>query len=151
MSRLFYHYRGFKRLTIVLNWHFSRAQYLLFFFTHNGWENRTKYEHIINFILAIFLIFVIIFTNFHWFAFLFSIVLLHCVTKKIFLKYTIDECDHLLCIFGRWIRIWHQFCPITSRFCCMWGDYFWKTIENEKIIFQKQWLVDIFLIVSNVF
>ena len=67
------------------------------------------------------------------------------------LKYTIDECHHFLCICGHWIRIWNQLCPITSRFCCMRGDYFWKTIENEKITFQKQCLVDIFLIVTNVF
>ena len=25
----------------------------------------------------------------------------YTVLQKIFLKYTIDECDHLLCIFGR--------------------------------------------------
>ena len=62
------------------------------------------------------------------------------------LEYTIDECDHFLCFFGHWIRIWHQFCPITSRFCCMRGDNFWKTIENEKNIFQKQCLVDIFFL-----
>ena len=40
-------------------------------------------------------------------------------------------------IFGHWIRIWHQICPITSRFCCMWGDNFLKTKRKWKKYFLE--------------
>ena len=37
--------------------------------------------------------------------------------------------DHFLCFFGRWIRFWHPFLPITSRYCCTeygHSSIYWK-------------------------
>ena len=44
-----------------------------------------------------------------------------------------------------------SFAPSRLDFAAFKVTNFWKTIENEKIIFQKQCLVDIFVIVFNVF
>ena len=52
--------------------------------------------------------------------------------------------------FYKWLNL-RSACNAPFKFSCMWGDYFWKTTENEKIIFHRQCLVDIFLIVPNVF
>ena len=44
-----------------------------------------------------------------------------------------------------------SFAPSRLDFSACEVTNFRKQGENEKIIFQKQWLVDIFVIVSNVF
>ena len=59
--------------------------------------------------------------------------------KKKF-KYTIDEYDHFLCFFDRWIRIWHLFFSTTSRFCCTWSRNFCISIENWKKKLSKSGL-----------
>ena len=42
--------------------------------------------------------------------------------------------DHFLCFFGRWIRFWHLFLPITSRFCCTGSSHF--SIYRRMTIFS---------------
>ena len=71
--------------------------------------------------------------------------------RKNFLKYTIDEYDHFLRFFDRWIRIWHLFFSTTSRFCCTWSRNFCISIENWKKNFEQDWTITMFSMLFNVF
>ena len=72
----------------------------------------------------------------NWKGFLIpNIVENNTALQKNILKYTIDEYHHFLCIFGRWIRIWHKFFSYTSRFGCVRSRTFCISIENWK----KNW------------
>ena len=66
---------------------------------------------------------------------------LNCVTE-FFFKCTI-EYDHYLCIFGHWIRFWHQFVSYTPRSGCAGNFAFLLKIEKQS---EQKWPITIFWI-----